>query len=84
MPECGTQCWLCDVPIRYDTYKGCSHLCSYCFAQRKSTLDVAFGESEVGLQRFVEGGAHEGNKLVRLEHPFAFRRYVRPFPALRS
>ena len=24
MPSCGSQIFLCDVPIRFDTYKGCS------------------------------------------------------------
>jgi len=30
-PNCGTQCWLCDLPIHMDTYVGCSHGCTYCF-----------------------------------------------------
>ena len=34
MPECGTQVYLCDVPIRFDNYKGCSHACEYCFAKQ--------------------------------------------------
>ncbi len=31
MPECGSQVILCDLPVRMDTYKGCSHNCKYCF-----------------------------------------------------
>ncbi len=31
--ECGTQVVLCDMPIRIDTYNGCSHNCKYCFVQ---------------------------------------------------
>ena len=38
MPNCGSQCWLCDLPIRFDTYKGCSHACRYCFANAKRDL----------------------------------------------
>lgn len=34
MIDCGSQCWLCDLPIRYDNYRGCSHGCKYCFVQR--------------------------------------------------
>ena len=55
MPRCGSQCFLCDLPIRFDTYKGCTHLCKYCFVQRKNTLDVELGESVSVLKNFVEG-----------------------------
>lgn len=55
MPECGTQCWLCDLPIRFDTYKGCSHDCTYCFVRKKTSLDVSFAETDVALRRFIKG-----------------------------
>lgn len=55
MPECGSQCWLCDLPIRFDTYKGCSHGCKYCFVQRKSGLQVEPHESAKQLAEFVAG-----------------------------
>lgn len=55
MPECGSQCWLCDLPIRFDTYKGCSHRCKYCFVQRKSNLTVKPHESAKELYEFVKG-----------------------------
>lgn len=55
MPRCGSQVILCDVPIRFDTYEGCSHKCTYCFVQRKNTLDVSNGESAATLKRFIEG-----------------------------
>lgn len=55
MPKCGSQIVLCDVPIRYDTYEGCSHNCSYCFVQRKNTLDVGDGESAEALKQFIDG-----------------------------
>lgn len=55
MPECNSQCFLCDLPIRFDTYKGCTHLCKYCFVQRNNTLDVEKGESVKALKSFVEG-----------------------------
>lgn len=35
---CGSQVILCDVPIRFDTYKGCSHACKYCFVKRKTDI----------------------------------------------
>ncbi len=55
MPECGSQCWLCDLPIRFDTYKGCSHGCKYCFVQRKNSLDVEMGETTKALIPFIKG-----------------------------
>lgn len=55
MPRCGSQCWLCDLPIRYDTYEGCTHHCSYCFVQRKNSLQVRMGESAESLKRFING-----------------------------
>lgn len=33
--DCGSQVILCDLPIRIDTYNGCTHDCKYCFAQKK-------------------------------------------------
>lgn len=41
MPNCGSQCWLCDMPIRFDTYKGCTHGCKYCFVQRNGKYDIS-------------------------------------------
>lgn len=56
MPMCGSQIVLCDVPIRFDTYSGCSHLCRYCFVQRKSELtDIHKNETVVALQNFIQG-----------------------------
>ena len=55
MPDCGSQCFLCDLPVRFDTYKGCTHLCKYCFVQRNNTLDVELGESVSSLKNFIEG-----------------------------
>ena len=36
--RCGTQCLICDYPIHFDTYYGCSHNCRYCFANNKNKL----------------------------------------------
>lgn len=55
MPKCGSQCWLCDLPIRFDTYKGCSHRCKYCFVQRKTNLEVKEHESAKTLKEFIDG-----------------------------
>jgi DNA repair photolyase len=55
MPKCGSQVVLCDIPIRFDTYEGCSHKCTYCFVQRKNTLDVSNGESVDTLKKWIAG-----------------------------
>jgi DNA repair photolyase len=54
MPNCGTQCILCDLPIRFDTYKGCSHGCRYCFTQRKININkIKKHESVESLRKFI-------------------------------
>lgn len=56
MPQCGSQILICDIPIRFDTYKGCSHACSYCFTMRK--IDIAkieIGEGADALRSFISG-----------------------------
>lgn len=56
MASCGSQCFLCDLPIRFDTYEGCSHGCEYCFAKKfKDISKIKNNESVVSLKNFVEG-----------------------------
>lgn len=56
MPKCGSQIALCDIPVRYDTYKGCSHACSYCFVLRKVDISkIQLGESVRSLENFING-----------------------------
>lgn len=58
MPNCGSQCWLCDMPIRFDTYKGCTHGCKYCFVQRNGKYDISKvqkGEGMKALMSWIQG-----------------------------
>ena len=56
MPTCGSQMPICDVPIRFDTYKGCSHACTYCFVKRLSDIrDIELGETPKALEDFIKG-----------------------------
>lgn len=54
--SCGLQCVSCDFPIHFDTYKGCSHACKYCFVKAK--YDVSNIEpinTTQSLKNFISG-----------------------------
>ena len=54
--KCGSQVILCNLPVRFDTYKGCSHGCKYCFAQKKQNIaKIQRDESVEALRSFIEG-----------------------------
>ncbi|MDR2927586.1 MAG: hypothetical protein LBV41_05215 [Cytophagaceae bacterium] len=56
MPECGSQILICDIPVRFDTYRGCSHGCAYCFVMRKTDIsDISKGEGTEALRNFING-----------------------------
>lgn len=56
MAECGSQCYLCDLPVRFDTYVGCSHGCEYCFAKKfKDINKIKKGETVASIKAFCEG-----------------------------
>ena len=75
--KCGTQVILCNLPVRFDTYKGCSHGCKYCFAQKKQNVaKIQRDETVEALRK-----ERQGNGMVRLEYPYPLGRHERPFPA---
>lgn len=50
--KCGSQIILCNLPVRFDTYRGCSHGCRYCFAQKKNDIShIERDESVDGLMQ---------------------------------
>lgn len=54
--DCGSQCILCDLPIRIDTYIGCSHACKYCFAQRNADITkLEISNCLNALKAFIDG-----------------------------
>jgi DNA repair photolyase len=54
MPKCGSQVILCDLPIRFDTYQGCSHGCKYCFSNRKIDIkNIKVFEKKDSLINFI-------------------------------
>jgi len=63
MPQCGSQIILCNFPIRFDTYEGCSHGCVYCFAKRRKGIAVVNkGEGVEALKNFIN---HKRNMNTR-------------------
>lgn len=80
MPSCGSQIILCDVPIRYDTYKGCSHGCKYCFVTRKYDIaDIKFGEGVEALQNFISGKRSKETKWCDWNIPLHWGGVSDPF-----
>lgn len=56
MPDCGSQCWLCDLPVHFDTYTGCTHDCKYCFARKQRDIEkIGMNESPQQLLSFIKG-----------------------------
>ena len=54
--SCGSQIVLCDVPIRMDTYTGCSHGCKYCFAKKKQDISkIKKDATAERLKDFIAG-----------------------------
>ncbi len=57
---CGSQVILCNLPVRFDTYKGCSHGCRYCFAQKKQQIsNITRGETVASLKSFIDGNRND-------------------------
>lgn len=56
MPKTGSQITLCDLPVRFDTYEGCSHACRYCFANRKRDIStIGKDEGVESLRNWING-----------------------------
>lgn len=57
MIDCGSQCLLCDLPVRFDTYIGCTHGCTYCFVQRNNNNNnnIKSGGGTKCLIDFIKG-----------------------------
>lgn len=54
--SCGSQVILCNLPVRFDSYVGCSHGCRYCFAQKKTNIAlIRKGDTPQSLRDFIEG-----------------------------
>ena len=80
MPKCGTQCILCDLPVRFDTYKGCSHACRYCFANvGRDLTDIQTYEGAKTLLDFIKGNRTLETKFVDWNIPLHWGGLSDPF-----
>lgn len=57
MVDCGSQITICDMPVHFDNYIGCSHACEYCFVKRKKDINKIkpIKNCYNSLKGFVEG-----------------------------
>lgn len=56
MIDCNSIVGHCEVPIRFDTYSGCSHACAYCFVRKKTDISKIKAQKCLNeLQRFING-----------------------------
>ena len=56
MIDCNSIVGHCEVPIRFDTYSGCSHACAYCFVRKKSDISkIEAKRCENELRKFIDG-----------------------------
>lgn len=80
MPRCGSQCYLCDVPIRFDNYVGCSHACEYCFAKQFKDISlVKKGESPTKLLNFINGTRSKETRWADWDIPLHWGGLSDPF-----
>ena len=70
MITCGTQVMTCDYPIHFDTYKGCSHACKYCFVKQKYDISNIEPMATVkSLRNWVEGKRNQDTKWCDWDIP---------------
>lgn len=85
MPRCGSQCYLCDLPIRIDSYIGCSHGCKYCFAKKFSDISkIKIGESPSTLEAFIKGRRNKECNWCDWSIPIHFGGMSDPFQPCES
>lgn len=80
MPKCGTQVILCNLPVRFDTYYGCTHGCRYCFAQKKRGIaKVGRDEGVESLRSFINGNRNHETRWCDWKIPLHWGGMSDPF-----
>lgn len=82
MVHCNSDCWLCDLPVGIDPYKGCSHGCTYCFARRFASKIGEEAEANGNanqLRRFIEGKRDDTTNWIDWNIPVRIGSLTDPF-----
>lgn len=70
----------CDLPINFDTYRGCSHACKYCFVKRKIDIsDVRKISIHGSLESWCKGHRTERTKWADWNIPLRWGVNSDPF-----
>lgn len=78
--NCGSQITICDMPIRFDTYKGCSHACAYCFVKRNRDITKIEADNCVqSLVNFISGKRTQNTSWCDWEIPLHWGGMSDPF-----
>ena len=83
MIDCNSLCHKCEVPIRFDNYRGCSHACAYCFVRR--TTDISKIEETNclnELRNFINGKRGVATKWCDWDIPLHWGGISDPFQKL--
>lgn len=70
MIKTGSQILHCSNPLNFDTYKGCSHGCEYCFAKRGNDITkIKNGGGWISFKNWLKGERSELTKWCSKELP---------------
>jgi DNA repair photolyase len=71
--SCGSQVIICDIPVRIDSYVGCSHGCTYCFARKKTDIrKIEPLRASGAITRWAEGQRNSMTSWVDWNIPLHF------------
>lgn len=85
MPNTAVTLPYCPYPVTFDTYKGCSHGCKYCFINFRAggckvgDNCVKLGESPKSLEKWCKGERSRRNSWCDWNIPLCFGRNSDPF-----
>jgi len=81
MPQCGSHILWCDIPIRFDTYRGCSYGCLYCREHKKCRANniPETNEGIKALKNFIEGKRTHDTKWCDWNIPLQWGGVSDPF-----
>jgi len=83
MIDCNSLACKCEMPIRFDSYSGCSHACKYCFVRKYSDLDKISAYKCVSeLRNFIAGKRNVNTKWCDWNIPLHWGGVSDPFQKL--